>query len=78
MSDEIHITNSFAENRAVSYMKPEDNTPGLRIFRNHFDKIEVQVRTNTAKQVRIATTSLSRNEARRVAAHLMKFAEGEG
>ena len=75
MSKEVFVENRYAENLVVHYMKPEENTPGFRVFRNQSDAISVQVRANTTKQVRSVPSPMNRIEARRVGKRLLEFAE---
>lgn len=75
---DVFIANKYAQSRTVKGLTPAENTPGFRVFRISPDAIEVQVRTNSDKQVRIAGLGLNRDDARKVAARLLKFANGEG
>jgi hypothetical protein len=75
---EILLKKPYAESRVISpkHPVPDEFDQALRIYRDSPYTIMLQVRTRTGKQKRISSCTVTKQEAKDIAAYLLQTAEG--
>jgi hypothetical protein len=77
MTDQILLMKPYADSRVISPKHPvsDEFDQALRIYRDSPFTITVQVRTRKGTQKRISTATVTKQEAKDIAAYLLRVAE---
>jgi hypothetical protein len=78
VTDQILLNKPYAESRVISpkHPVPDEVDQALRIYRDSPFTITLQVRTRTGKQKRISQCTVTKQQAKDIAAYLLRVAEG--